>query len=83
MASISTTGTNTWLATFNRSEWRIAREAKDMAIWRIVGGQSIRIDNPTGETRSLLRFWKWHVDSKRAESELPTLYAVADGRQAE
>lgn len=67
MAIIITTARNTWQATFNRRDWRI------------VGGQAKMIKRATDETRSLLRFWQWHVASRREVSELATIFAMADG----
>lgn len=80
MATITQTAPNIHEAEFNRQQWRIVKSKGDLAVWRLYGAQWKPVKEDNHEVRSLLRFYQWHLKSKQTSSELPTLYAVADGQ---
>lgn len=79
MAHITTQAANVWTATYNRQAWRIVRNQQALDIYRLENQQTVKVDKAPG----LLRLWRWHVQSKRQESELPVLFAVVDGMKHE
>lgn len=80
MATITQVSNTTWQAEFNRRQWRIVKNKEQLDCYRLDGDKAQKADTGSVEVRSLLRFYSWHVQSKRTASELPTLFALVDGR---
>lgn len=72
MATIRQLNPTTWTGDFNARPFRITKARDNTAVTYTDKDVPVIGD----ELRSLMRFYGWHIASKRDASELPTLYAL-------
>lgn len=83
MATIRQITPTTWQGEFNRQVFRITKASGGLILEHLTGdGRATKI-TADGEIKSLVRFYNWHLASKKDVSELPALFAVADGHKSE
>lgn len=83
MATIRQITPTTWQGEFNRQAFRITKARDALTLEHLTGdGKATKI-TADGEIKSLVRFYNWHLASKQDVSELPALFAVADGKREE
>lgn len=76
MATITQTSATTWQGAFNDKQFYVMARKSGLEVATLDASGVKRF--PTGdELRSLMRFYRWHMDSQRQASELPVLYTMS------